>query len=338
MEKDDKKGGYEMVSLSEVVDRKEFIARAEACLEQDPALAVDLALERLRIYPDDTEAKIILGIGWYRKGERDPALDVLRGLSNDVIRWSPVFSILSELCRDQGLDEEAERASRIYMSMNPESPEAIADLEDRLRRESRTYPEAGAEKPDEDVGLPRTADFKTLTLADLYARQGYRELAEALLKEILATDPQNHDALERLRKLRPQAREDEKPAVSGEGAPVAYSNTLVMSASEPGAAPEPVSVTLRGSLLPGGISLEWSVTGASVFTGFVLERVVEKAPGGSDTPAGSASSRRIDSANVFFTFVDDSVAVGHVYSYRVGLVVDGAAMVYSDTVTLEVKP
>jgi tetratricopeptide (TPR) repeat protein len=219
MEKDDKKGGYEMVSLSEVVDRKEFIARAEACLEQDPALAVDLALERLRIYPDDTEAKIILGIGWYRKGEREPALDVLRGLSDDVIRWSPVFSILSELCRDRGLDEEAERASRIYMSMNPESPEAIADLEDRLRRESRTYPEAGAEKPDEDVGLPRTADFKTLTLADLYARQGYRELAEALLKEILATDPQNQDALERLRKLRPQAREDENPAVPGEGAP-----------------------------------------------------------------------------------------------------------------------
>jgi tetratricopeptide (TPR) repeat protein len=219
MEKDDKKGGYEMVRLSEVVDRKEFIARAEACLEQDPALAVDLALERLRIYPDDTEAKIILGIGWYRKGEREPALDVLRGLSDDVIRWSPVFSILSELCRDRGLDEEAERASRIYMSMNPESPEAIADLEDRLRRESRTYPEAGAEKPDEDVGLPRTADFKTLTLADLYARQGYRELAEALLKEILATDPQNHDALERLRKLRPQAREDEKPTVPGEGAP-----------------------------------------------------------------------------------------------------------------------
>jgi tetratricopeptide (TPR) repeat protein len=219
MQKDGTKGGYEMVSLSEVVDRKEFIARAEACLDQDPALAVDLALERLRIYPDDTEAKIVLGIGWYRKGEREPALDVMRGLADDVIRWSPVFGILSELCRDRGLAEEAERASRIYMSMNPESPEAIADLEDRLRRESRTYPEAGAERLDEEVGLPRAADFKTLTLADLYARQGYRELAEALLKEILATDPQNQDALERLRKLRPQAREDVNPTVPREGAP-----------------------------------------------------------------------------------------------------------------------
>ena len=217
MEKSDIRVGSEMASLSEIVDRKEFTARAEACLEQDPALAVDLALERLRIYPDDTEAKIILGIGWYRKGEREPALDVLRGLSDDVIRWSPIFSILSELCRDRGFDEEAERALRIYRSMNPESPEAIADLEDRLRRESRTYPET--EKPDEEVGLPRAADFKTLTLADLYARQGYRELAEALLKEILATDPQNQDALERLRKLRPQAREDQKPAVAAEGTP-----------------------------------------------------------------------------------------------------------------------
>ena len=219
MEKDDRKGGYEMVSLSEVVDRKEFIARAEACLEQDPSLAVDLALERLRIYPDDAEAKIILGMGWYRKGEREPALDVLRGLADDVIRWSPVFSILAELCRDRGLDEEAKRATRIYMSMNPESPEAIADLEDRLRRESRTHPEPGAERPDEEVGLPRAADFKTLTLADLYSRQGYRELAEALLKEILATDPQNQEALERLRKLRPQAREDGRPAVPGDGVP-----------------------------------------------------------------------------------------------------------------------
>jgi hypothetical protein len=127
-------------------------------------------------------------------------------------------------------------------------------------------------------------------------------------------------------------------ALSGAGVPVAYSNTLVMSVSELAASPEPVSVSLRGLPRPGGVALEWSVAGASRFTGFVLERVVEKAPGGSATPAGSSSSRRIDSASVFFTFVDDSVAAGHVYSYRVGLVVDGAAMVYSDTVTLEVKP
>jgi tetratricopeptide (TPR) repeat protein len=217
--KDDVTGGDEMASLSEVVDRKEFIARAEAYLEQDPARAVDLALERLRMYPDDMDAKIILGIGWYRKGEMEPALEVLRGIAEDVIRWSPVFNILSELSRDSGHDDVADQALRIYMSLNPESPEAIANLEDRLRRQSRSYPEQGNEKPDEEVGLPRAADFKTLTLADLYARQGYRELAEALLKEILASDPENRDALERLQKLRPQVREDARPPVPDESLP-----------------------------------------------------------------------------------------------------------------------
>jgi tetratricopeptide (TPR) repeat protein len=238
MEKDSTKGGYEMVSLSEVVDRKEFIARTEACLEQDPARAVDLALERLRIYPDDMDAKIILGIAWYRKGEMEPALEVLRGIAEDVIRWSPVFNILSELSRDRGLDDVADQASRIYMSLNPESPEAIANLEDRLRRESRSYPEAGNEKPDEEIGLPKAADFKTLTLADLYARQGYRELAEALLKEILATDPENRDALERLQKLRPQAREDARPPIPDESSPAGEGRDLFFA--------EPVAPPFQG--------------------------------------------------------------------------------------------
>jgi tetratricopeptide (TPR) repeat protein len=215
-----------MASLSEVVDRKEFVARAEEYLEQDPARAVDLALERLRIYPDDVEAKIILGIGWYRKREMEPALEVLRGIAEDVIRWAPAFSILSELSRERGLDDVADQASRIFMSLNPESPEAIASLEDRLRRESQAYPEPGSEKQDEDVGLPRAADFKTLTLADLYARQGYRELAEALLKEILASDPDNQEALDRLQKLRPHVQKDVSPAVAEEGLPVAEGKDL----------------------------------------------------------------------------------------------------------------
>ncbi len=227
-----------MASLSEVVDRKEFVARAEAYLEQDPALAVDLALERLRIYPDDMEAKIILGIGWYRKGEMEPALEVLQGIAEDVVRWSPVFSILSELGREQGLDEVADQASRIYMSLNPESPEAIASLEDRLRRESRSYPDPGNEKSEEEVGLPNSADFKTLTLADLYARQGYRELAEALLKEILASDPENQDAMDRLLKLRPHLQEEVKPTIPEEGLPASEGKDLFLG--------EPVAHPFQG--------------------------------------------------------------------------------------------
>lgn len=218
MEKNGTQDGFGMVRLGDVIDRRAFIARAEACLEQDPALAVDMALERLRVYPDDVEARVVLGIGWFRRGETAPALDVLRDLARDVTRWSPAFRVLAELCRAQGLEDEADRASRIYMALNPESEEAIRDLEDRLRRESRAYPEA-AEKPDEEAGLPRAADFKTLTLADLYARQGYRELAEALLREILAADPRNRAALERLDRLQSLSGGDGRPPQQAEETP-----------------------------------------------------------------------------------------------------------------------
>jgi len=87
MEKNGDRDAFGMLRLSEVMDRREFIARAEACLEQDPARAVDMALERLRVYPDDVEARTVLGIAWYRKGETAPALDVLRDLARDVTRW-----------------------------------------------------------------------------------------------------------------------------------------------------------------------------------------------------------------------------------------------------------
>ena len=236
MGKDGERSGSGVVRRGDMVDRRAFISRAEACLEQDPSLAVDMALERLRVYPDDVEARVVLGIGWFRKGETAPALDVLRDLAGDVTRWSPAFRVLADLCRAQGLDDEADRASRIYMALNPESAEAIQDLEDRLRRESRAYPET-AEKPDEEAGLPRGADFKTLTLADLYARQGYRELAEALLREILAADPRNRAALERLDRLQSLSGGDARPPLQAESAPARDDKDLFFG--DPAAPPFP---------------------------------------------------------------------------------------------------
>jgi hypothetical protein len=87
------------------------------------------------------------------------------------------------------------------------------------------------------------------------------------------------------------------------------------------------------------VKLQWSVSGATEFSGFRVERTVQKAPNGSNTPAGTTTSRAIDSTNVNFTLQDRSVAAEHTYSYRVGLVVDGAVLTYSAPVTVQIpKP
>ncbi len=124
-------------------------------------------------------------------------------------------------------------------------------------------------------------------------------------------------------------------ALRGDGAPVAYSNTVVITVPEPGARPGPASITLSSAARAGGISLEWSVSGATKFDGFLVERLVEKAPSGSRTPAGTTTTRNLDSTNVFFTLLDGAVSAGHTYRYRVGMVVGGEVMVYSNPVTVE---
>jgi hypothetical protein len=122
------------------------------------------------------------------------------------------------------------------------------------------------------------------------------------------------------------------PKGSGE---VIYSNTVVVDVPSPEPQPSPASVSLAAKPSSNGVTVDWSVSGTTTFNGFALERVVEKAPDGSSTPAGSTSFKKIDSDDVYYSYFDNSAQTGHTYSYRVGLIVNGAVMVYSDWVTVK---
>ncbi len=123
-------------------------------------------------------------------------------------------------------------------------------------------------------------------------------------------------------------------ARSGYGS-ITYSNTVVINVPVPEPEPEPASMSLSASTSANGVTLEWSVSGVTNFNGFVVERIVEKAPKESETPAGGVDVTRIDSDDVFYTYLDGDAAPKHTYTYRVGLVVEGAVMVYSSSTTVE---
>lgn len=115
---------------------------------------------------------------------------------------------------------------------------------------------------------------------------------------------------------------------------VDYSNTVVVTV-ESEQEPTEVSVSLSASGGPAGVDLQWSVSGATRFGGFLLEREVLRAPEGSQTPAGSSTSTRIASGDVFYSYSDETAAAGHTYRYRVGLVMDGMVIVFSDWQTVQ---
>lgn len=121
------------------------------------------------------------------------------------------------------------------------------------------------------------------------------------------------------------------------GADPIYSNTIVLTIPDADSSPRQASIKLVATPAARSVSLEWSVSGTSIFDGYVLERTVEGAPPGSSAPGGRVDVKRLESKNILYSYTDDEVLPGHKYSYRVGLVVDGTAMVYSDRVSVEVS-
>jgi hypothetical protein len=124
-------------------------------------------------------------------------------------------------------------------------------------------------------------------------------------------------------------------ARSGYGT-IRHSNTVVVRVPEKEPEPEPVSISLLASPSANGVALEWSVSGDVEFEGFVLERQVEGTPVETGTPRDRVSVTNISSTEVFYTCLDDTVTDGQAYTYRVGLVVNGAVVAYSNNRSVEV--
>jgi len=189
-------------NLKEMTD---LIWEAEYYLNQGSYhLAIDLAQERLEMYPGDVEARVILGYAWFKLEELDRALNILRGLEDDFQRWSYVFRYMGDIYQKKGLLAEARKSYHQFRMLNPEE-----SLE--LKLSEGTAPAGGpaALQSEEDEPLPGETDisrvsqeFRTLTLADLCIEQGHFEQARNILEEILSKDPGNERVRQKLGNLK----------------------------------------------------------------------------------------------------------------------------------------
>lgn len=188
-------------NLKEMMD---LIWEAEYYLNQGSYhLAIDLAQERLEMYPGDVEARVILGYGWFKLGELDRALNILRGLEEDFHRWSYVFRYMGDIYQKKGLMEEARKAYHQFRTLNPEESLALELSESAAAGRDAAAPRRKGEAvPSEDLDISRVSkEFRTMTLADLCIEQGHFDQARTILEEILSKDPGNEKAKQRLGSL-----------------------------------------------------------------------------------------------------------------------------------------
>ncbi len=181
-------------------DRKSFLAQAEAYLDRNELLAVlNLAQARLKRTPGDLDARIVICRVWLLQGRVDEARDMLHEMEEIIASFSHVYACMGDICLKRGMREAAEDYYGKFKVLNPGAPLA-RDMAERPKGIEELHETNKEEETEGDAGIP--LDFRTVTLAELYIRQGHLRLAEEILEKIVGQEPQNEKAAGMLQEVR----------------------------------------------------------------------------------------------------------------------------------------
>ena len=181
-------------------DRSNFLCEAEMLLEQNKLMeAFDLAEERLRSFPADADAYVVAGKSLLGRGRVDEARDVLQEVGEIISGLSLVYDRMGDIYRKKGFHQDAAICYEKFISLRPGAEEARKVIEKMILLEQEDQPvtEVGMIY---DENIPGQELF-TVTLAELYIKQGHLQVAAEILKEIIWKEPQNNQAVAKLDSL-----------------------------------------------------------------------------------------------------------------------------------------
>lgn len=186
-----------MFTLSFREDSGDFQGRVENLLERNllPE-ALILAEEQRRCNPLDVEANVLVGDILIRMGELDQARDMLTQVDQIISGLSFVYARMADIYRKKGLKSEAALCYRKFMNLNPISQQA-AEIAEKISflEKQESEPSGIDDSGIENIPKP---NFFTVTLAELYIKQGHLRMAKEVLGEIIKREPGNINAAARL--------------------------------------------------------------------------------------------------------------------------------------------
>jgi tetratricopeptide (TPR) repeat protein len=182
-------------------DRTDFLSEAEILLQQNKLKkAFNLARERLRSLPADADAHVVAGNALLGMGMLDEARDVLREVGEIISGLALVYERMGDIYRKKGFHQDAAVCYEKFISLHPSAEDARKVIEKMmlLEQEDQPVPEVGMIY-DENIPDP---ELFTVTLAELYIKQGHLQVAAEILKEIICREPQNIQAVAMLDSLK----------------------------------------------------------------------------------------------------------------------------------------
>lgn len=206
-------------------DRSNFLCEAEKLLEQNKLQeAFNLAGERLRSFPADADAHVVATSALLGMGRIDEAHDVLREVGEIISGLALVYDRMGDIYRKKGFHQDAAVCYEKFISLHPGAEYARKVIEKMILLEQEDHPvPEGRMIYDENIPNP---ELFTVTLAELYIKQGHLQVATEILKEIISKEPQNSEAAAKLDSL--QAAWDPK---SSPGAKFVETDNLIKTLS-----------------------------------------------------------------------------------------------------------
>ncbi len=209
--------------------RKAFLNEMEPYFERNEAqTALSLAQSRLEKIPGDLAARIVICRAWLIEGRIDKTAEMLAEIKEILAVLSRLYDSIEDPYGKKGPEKEAEMIDRKSGAAEPEtSPSPDMGKPDTLEEPPREELPPEELPPEESAAVEENNDesegnaemppaFETVTVAELYMRQGHYQMAQDLLVKIIARDAANASAARLLEDVRDRLAQENVHRRNGE--------------------------------------------------------------------------------------------------------------------------
>ncbi len=170
--------------------------------------SVEICEEGIKKYPDYASAHVILGKCFYDKGATERSRREFERVLEIDSENMVALKFMGDILIGEDKSDEAADYYRKLLAIDPTNKEICASLEE-IEKEFRGR-EIDLENEESVKKIEQPRDMATMTLAGIYASQGYFSKASSMYRDILEKNPDNEEAQKMIKKLSAMIDRSEK--------------------------------------------------------------------------------------------------------------------------------